>query len=424
MSNKTKTCPYCGEDILSVAVKCKHCGSNLTSNGFSIHSLDYGVFLLAIPIVAALLIWFWVGNMNLLESPTNSLALIVVLTIAGTAVIASMEASKVGMKSDREKGTYSPIAWFFMIALFWVIGYPVYLFKRNRYGLANQLVGGIIVAFVFIGSIVIMYISIEHQKNQTMDMFMNLQQQLEGLISGKPSLDIAKYVGQGPSDLLKEPLIEKKFKALVGKNYDRFFDSLSVSSGIKEIGDYYFASGCAPHVCGIEEGAFAIHKATGNVFAALLVDGEEVKSFGVSSTRDFPEPLYDWYKKYVPAERVSVNDVQTKSDVGSVDLTKTTMSPHPQHENWLQLRATLINRANVPVKWPLLEVSLFDSEGKLLAKRNYLYGEYLELAPPNDPNVRFDFMPGEGEAKQVRLNITGVDARAVGYKVRLVSARK
>jgi uncharacterized membrane protein YvbJ len=26
---ETKACPYCGEEILDVAVKCKHCGSKL-----------------------------------------------------------------------------------------------------------------------------------------------------------------------------------------------------------------------------------------------------------------------------------------------------------------------------------------------------------------------------------------------------------
>ena len=30
MSETTKACPHCGEQILAVAVKCKHCGSMLT----------------------------------------------------------------------------------------------------------------------------------------------------------------------------------------------------------------------------------------------------------------------------------------------------------------------------------------------------------------------------------------------------------
>ena len=32
MSDATKPCPYCGEQILAVAVKCKHCGTMLDDN--------------------------------------------------------------------------------------------------------------------------------------------------------------------------------------------------------------------------------------------------------------------------------------------------------------------------------------------------------------------------------------------------------
>lgn len=34
MENTTKECPYCGEEILIKAIKCKHCGEKLTLGGY------------------------------------------------------------------------------------------------------------------------------------------------------------------------------------------------------------------------------------------------------------------------------------------------------------------------------------------------------------------------------------------------------
>lgn len=50
---------------------------------------DYGVALLAAPVVATMLIWLWVGNMNLLQSPGRTMTLILAAT--GIDIKSSMD---------------------------------------------------------------------------------------------------------------------------------------------------------------------------------------------------------------------------------------------------------------------------------------------------------------------------------------------
>jgi len=126
---------------------------------------DYGLVLLAIPVIAALVIWFWVGSMNLLQSPESSLTLIMVVAVVGTAILAAMEAARAGMVSDRRHGTYGPTQWFFIVALFWIVGYPAYLLKRKHYALKNLLIPGIAVAVLLIGTSVAMTWAVEQKKS-------------------------------------------------------------------------------------------------------------------------------------------------------------------------------------------------------------------------------------------------------------------
>ena len=96
------------------------------------------------------------------------------------------------------------------------------------------------------------------------------------------------------------------------------------------------------------------------------------------------------------------------------ELIKTQIAPHPRYANVLRIRASMVNRTNVAQRPPLMEVSLTDSAGQLLARRTFTPREYLgsraAAAAPLNPNIVVNAV----------LDLTNPDGKAAGFEIRLL----
>lgn len=94
------------------------------------------------------------------------------------------------------------------------------------------------------------------------------------------------------------------------------------------------------------------------------------------------------------------------------ELSASTMAPHPRFVNALRLRAVLVNRAARPQEPPLLEVTLTDSGGNILARRRFSAADYLQ------PSATARLQPNI--ATRILLDVTNPDGKAVGYELVLL----
>jgi hypothetical protein len=76
----------------------------------------------------------------------------------------------------------------------------------------------------------------------------------------------------------------------------------------------------------------------------------------------------------------------------------------------------MVNRAANPQPYPLMELTLTDSQGRILARRTFAPNEYLER-------------PGSAESQMsphvavaAFLDITNPDGKATGYEISFASA--
>lgn len=148
------------------------------------HQETLGIILLLLPLVAALLIWFWIGSMNLFQNPGSTLSMLSIGTVVITGILVGVEANQlgIGINTDTDKKgrkKTGPIGWAILTMLVWIVGYPAYLWYRSKYGAKNMVVGGIAVALVFLGVVGLMNTAIEDKKDEVRESIENLQYMFE-----------------------------------------------------------------------------------------------------------------------------------------------------------------------------------------------------------------------------------------------------
>lgn len=120
-----------------------------------------------------------------------------------------------------------------------------------------------------------------------------------------------------------------------------------------------------------------------------------------------------WRSALVEFCRHARCELRPLRDIGRIELLQTSIAPHPQYENALRIRATIVNRAAFRQAYPEMEVSLTNTGGNIIARRTFSPIQYSE-SPTEDlltPNV----------VATALLDVTNPEGKAVGYEIRLVS---
>jgi len=151
---KEVVCPLCRGDYVAEATIARPAFPAPTAEGYTDRdNVKEGLpILVAIttPIFSAMLIYFWIGQMNMLQGPASKLALVLVLTVWITAIAIGADALNLGIGSESRRGglrvsrgsakSIGAVGFAVAVVFLWVVFYPFYFHYRTNYGGKNYVI--------------------------------------------------------------------------------------------------------------------------------------------------------------------------------------------------------------------------------------------------------------------------------------------
>lgn len=127
---------------------------------------DLSAVILGIPLAGVVFLWSSVGMLNIEHELEAKRILwgVLVAVVVGSAVAIAVEARGLERRSSANKSPRGWMNWVVGVALFWVVAYPLYLWRRKAWGLKNQLIGGLFAVTLFFGSVLMLMGLMRHTR--------------------------------------------------------------------------------------------------------------------------------------------------------------------------------------------------------------------------------------------------------------------
>ena len=97
-------------------------------------------------------------------------------------------------------------------------------------------------------------------------------------------------------------------------------------------------------------------------------------------------------------------------DAAAIKLINRDVRDHPRYADALLVNATIVNQAQLIQPFPVVQLALFDTNGKLIAERKFRPADYLDQSMDREGGMR------PGQPVHIVLEVTGPTRGAVSFE--------